>query len=56
MPAASVPCVLVFYTHHRPHLAHLDLQFFEKARAEGWHCQEISTQTFPVRRTSAVYQ
>jgi len=42
------PCVLVFYTHHRPHLAHRDMQFFTKAKERGWACTEIYTKTFPV--------
>ncbi|CAL1709263.1 unnamed protein product [Somion occarium] len=42
------PCVLVFYTHHRPHLAHRDMEFFEKATKRGWICQEILTQKFPL--------
>ncbi|KAJ7066727.1 hypothetical protein C8F01DRAFT_1124374 [Mycena amicta] len=33
--------VLVFYTHHRPHLAHRDMEFFEKARDRGWNTQEV---------------
>ncbi|CCM05355.1 uncharacterized protein FIBRA_07569 [Fibroporia radiculosa] len=41
------PCLLVFYTHHRPHLAHRDMEFFSKARAYGWHCEEILTRKFP---------
>ncbi|KAI6015328.1 putative methyltransferase-domain-containing protein [Pisolithus orientalis] len=41
------PCVLVFYTHHRPHLAHRDLDFFTKARSQGWICEEIVTRKFP---------
>ncbi|CAG8595526.1 17099_t:CDS:2, partial [Cetraspora pellucida] len=27
--------VLVFFTHHRPSLAHKDMEFFEKAKANG---------------------
>ncbi|KAJ3806459.1 hypothetical protein EV368DRAFT_87067 [Lentinula lateritia] len=38
------PSVLVFYTHHRPHLAHRDMEFFEKARDQGWNCLEVVTQ------------
>ncbi|KAJ6493670.1 nicotinamide N-methyltransferase [Mycena vitilis] len=38
--------LLVFYTHHRPHLAHRDMEFFSKAQAEGWTCEEIVTQRF----------
>ncbi|KAI6024261.1 putative methyltransferase-domain-containing protein [Pisolithus marmoratus] len=41
------PCVLVFYTHHRPHLAHRDLDFFNKARRQGWICEEIVNRKFP---------
>ncbi|KAJ3850048.1 putative methyltransferase-domain-containing protein [Lentinula lateritia] len=40
------PSVLVFYTHHRPHLAHRDMEFFEKARDQGWNCVEVVTQKF----------
>jgi predicted nicotinamide N-methyase len=46
--ASPVPAVLVFYTHHRPHLAHRDMDFFTKARQKGWHCEEILTRKFPV--------
>ncbi|KIY44577.1 hypothetical protein FISHEDRAFT_51130, partial [Fistulina hepatica ATCC 64428] len=42
----EAPCVLVFYTHHRPHLAQKDLQFFEKARNLGWICKEILQERF----------
>ncbi|KAL1730800.1 putative methyltransferase-domain-containing protein [Schizophyllum commune] len=41
------PSVLVFYSHHRPHLAHRDMEFFEKARARGWLCEEVLTEKFP---------
>ncbi|KAK0240516.1 nicotinamide N-methyltransferase [Armillaria nabsnona] len=40
------PSVLVFYTHHRPHLANRDMEFFTKAQSRGWHCEEILTQKF----------
>ncbi|KIM35441.1 hypothetical protein M413DRAFT_430793 [Hebeloma cylindrosporum] len=40
-------CVLVFYSHHRPHLAHRDMEFFAKAKDRGWACNEILTKTFP---------
>ncbi|KAJ3899233.1 putative methyltransferase-domain-containing protein [Lentinula edodes] len=40
------PSLLVFYTHHRPHLAHRDMEFFEKARDQGWNCVELVTQKF----------
>ncbi|GJE86741.1 nicotinamide N-methyltransferase-like protein [Phanerochaete sordida] len=41
------PCVLVFYSHHRPHLAHRDMEFFSKAEERGWKCEEIVTEKFP---------
>ncbi|TFY79239.1 hypothetical protein EWM64_g4772 [Hericium alpestre] len=41
------PALLVFYTHHRPHLAERDLDFFRKARELGWICEEIVTENFP---------
>jgi len=44
----SSACVLVFYTHHRPHLAHRDMEFFEKARNRNWKIDELITETFPV--------
>ncbi|KAF9819705.1 hypothetical protein IEO21_01970 [Rhodonia placenta] len=44
---AKKPCLLVFYTHHRPHLAHRDMEFFSKAQERGWICEEVLTQTFP---------
>lgn len=55
--------VLVFYTHHRPHLAHRDVQFFEIAQRpynpdtdpENWdevgysfHAEEFLTQNMGV--------
>ncbi|KAH9855647.1 putative methyltransferase-domain-containing protein [Lenzites betulinus] len=41
------PCLLVFYTHHRPHLAQRDMEFFTKAREHGWHCEEVLTRKYP---------
>ncbi|KAF8645998.1 hypothetical protein AX16_007424 [Volvariella volvacea WC 439] len=41
------PSVLVFYTHHRPHLAHRDMEFFDKARQRGWKCEKVLERTFP---------
>ncbi|KAH8827007.1 putative methyltransferase-domain-containing protein [Flagelloscypha sp. PMI_526] len=38
--------VLVFYTHHRPHLAHRDMQFFELAKDQGWQCEEVLKRHF----------
>ncbi|KAF8321349.1 hypothetical protein DL93DRAFT_2213498 [Clavulina sp. PMI_390] len=40
----QTPLVLVFYTHHRPHLAERDLGFFSKARNRGWICEEFFTE------------
>ena len=42
-------CVLVFYTHHRPHLAQRDMEFFDMARGSGWKCDKVLTERFPVR-------
>ncbi|KAJ6581385.1 putative methyltransferase-domain-containing protein [Mycena capillaripes] len=39
-------CVLVFYTHHRPHLADRDMEFFSKAQAQGWTCEQVVTRRF----------
>ncbi|KAF7426391.1 nicotinamide n-methyltransferase [Pleurotus ostreatus] len=44
---SSTPMVLVFYSHHRPKLAHRDMEFFEKARVRGWVCTKILTKTYP---------
>ncbi|KAF5313942.1 hypothetical protein D9619_013108 [Psilocybe cf. subviscida] len=46
-PSAPEPCVLVFYSHHRPHLAHRDMEFFTKATERGWVCEEVLTRKFP---------
>jgi len=40
----QTPTVLVFYTHHLPHLAHRDVEFFNKARKRGWICDEFFTE------------
>jgi nicotinamide N-methyltransferase len=45
-PVQRVPALLVFYTHHRPHLAHRDLEFFTKASERGWICDEIVEEKF----------
>ena len=42
-------CVLVSYTHHRPHLAQRDMAFFDMARECGWKCEKRLTERFPVR-------
>ncbi|KAG2067284.1 hypothetical protein BDR04DRAFT_1129677 [Suillus decipiens] len=44
--ASTTPCVLVFYSHHRPRLADRDLEFFSKAQAAGWVCEEIITHKY----------
>jgi nicotinamide N-methyltransferase len=41
--------VLVFYTHHRPHLAQRDIEFFKIAGEMGWECEKVLTERFPVR-------
>ena len=41
-------CVLVFFTHHKPHLAERDLAFFEVARETGWACEKVLTERFTV--------
>lgn len=41
--------MLVFYTHHRPHLAQRDMAFFDMARDTGWECEKVLTKRFPVR-------
>ncbi|CDU26243.1 uncharacterized protein SPSC_06437 [Sporisorium scitamineum] len=37
----STPCVLVFFTHHRPHLAYKDMQFFDMAEVKGWKFEKL---------------
>ncbi|KAG8760422.1 nicotinamide n-methyltransferase [Serendipita sp. 396] len=37
----QTPCVLVFFTHHRPWLAEKDTEFLEKAKGNGWECERI---------------
>jgi len=44
----SCPCLLVFYTHHRPHLAARDLEFFHKATEHGWLSEKIVTERMGV--------
>ncbi|PWN20801.1 hypothetical protein BCV69DRAFT_249125 [Microstroma glucosiphilum] len=40
--APDGPCVLVFFTSHRPHLAHKDMEFFRKAEATGkWSVERV---------------
>lgn len=45
----STPCVLVFFTHHRPHLAAKDMDFFVKASEQGWHVERVGRWTREVR-------
>ncbi|EJT98025.1 hypothetical protein DACRYDRAFT_96680 [Dacryopinax primogenitus] len=40
-PQSDQPSVLVFYTHHRPHLAEKDLDFFRLAESRGWICDKF---------------
>ena len=42
------PCVLVFYTHHRPRLALRDMNFFQLAQQKGWTCEEVFQRKYPV--------
>lgn len=37
----ATPCVLVFFTHHRPHLAYKDMQFFDMAEVKGWKFEKL---------------
>lgn len=46
--SAPGPSVLVFYTHHRPHLAHRDMEFFSKAESRGWVVEKVVEDRFPV--------
>ena len=36
-------CVLVFYTHHRPQLAHRDMEFVKMAGEMRWECEKVLT-------------
>ncbi|KAG8885326.1 nicotinamide n-methyltransferase, partial [Tulasnella sp. 331] len=42
--ASMSPCLLVFYTHHRPRLAERDMDFFRLAKDLGWACEEVVTE------------
>jgi nicotinamide N-methyltransferase len=46
------PQALVFFTHHRPHLADKDLGFFREAKTRGWTCREVGTWKMPVSASS----
>lgn len=40
--APESPCVLVFFTSHRPHLAHKDMEFFRKAEeTKKWQVERV---------------
>lgn len=39
--------LLVFFTHHRPHLATRDMEFFEKAKAD-WIAEEVVQKAYQV--------
>lgn len=41
------PTLLVFFTHHRPHLAIKDMIFFEKAKAD-WIAEEVVQTSYQV--------
>lgn len=41
------PQALVFFTHHRPHLADKDMSFFQLAGQRGWTCSQIGTWKMP---------
>lgn len=49
----TTPCVLVFFTSHRPHLAHRDMEFFPKASEAGWQVERIGRWTRDVRRRTS---
>lgn len=36
--------LLIFYTHHRPHLAEADVAFFDMARTRGWESETIKEE------------
>ncbi|CAE6399163.1 unnamed protein product [Rhizoctonia solani] len=37
----STPCVLVFFSHHRPQYISRDLDFFTRAKERGWICEQV---------------
>ncbi|KAL0949941.1 hypothetical protein HGRIS_009966 [Hohenbuehelia grisea] len=43
---AAPPSVLVFYSHHRPHLADRDMAFFTRAEERGWVCERVLERRF----------
>lgn len=38
---SQTPCLLVFFTHHRPWLIKEDLAFFDLARQRGWETEKV---------------
>ncbi|CAE6414943.1 unnamed protein product [Rhizoctonia solani] len=40
-PSITAPCVLVFFSHHRPQYAVRDLDFFSRAKDRGWICEQV---------------
>ncbi|KAG9076199.1 nicotinamide n-methyltransferase [Ceratobasidium sp. UAMH 11750] len=44
----TCPCVLVFFSHHRPQYAARDLEFFALARSRGWVCEKVVETKMPV--------
>ncbi|KAG8942767.1 nicotinamide n-methyltransferase [Tulasnella sp. 419] len=44
----DTPCVLVFYSHHRPRYVEKDLDFFRKAKERGWLCEKIVEERMEV--------
>jgi nicotinamide N-methyltransferase len=41
----SIPCALVFLTHHRPRLSDADMAFFPRLAARGWAYERV-TQSY----------
>ncbi|CAE7158991.1 unnamed protein product, partial [Rhizoctonia solani] len=40
-PTITTPCVLVFFSHHRPQYVARDLGFFTRAKDRGWMCEQV---------------
>ncbi|KAH7325216.1 hypothetical protein B0J17DRAFT_701536 [Rhizoctonia solani] len=40
-PSVTTPCVLVFFSHHRPQYIARDLDFFSRAKDRGWICEQV---------------
>ncbi|QRV81393.1 hypothetical protein RhiJN_09408 [Ceratobasidium sp. AG-Ba] len=45
--ALTCPCVLVFFSHHRPQYAARDLEFFALAQSRGWMCEKVLETKMP---------